>query len=65
MSAIPITRQDPSRGLTAFRIFLRLFGVLTLAIFVLLFVGSSRSRRCWPSRRTIELVDLERRALRQ
>ena len=39
MSAIPITRQDPSRGLTAFRIFLRLFGVLTLAIFVSLFVG--------------------------
>jgi hypothetical protein len=39
MSAIPIAQQDPSRGLAAFRVFLRVYGVLTLAIFVLLFVG--------------------------
>src|SRR5260370_14377614 len=39
MSPIPIAQRDPSRGLTAFRVFLRVYGVLTLAIFVLLFVG--------------------------
>jgi hypothetical protein len=39
MSAIPTTQRDPSRGLTAFRVFLRAYGVLTLAIFVVLFVG--------------------------
>ena len=39
MSAIPIAQRDPSRGLTAFRVFLRVYGVLTLAIFGLLFVG--------------------------
>lgn len=39
MSAIPIAQRDPSRGLTAFRVFLRVYGVLTLAIFVPLFVG--------------------------
>jgi hypothetical protein len=39
MSAIPTTRRDPSRGQTTFRIFLRAYGVLTLAIFVALFVG--------------------------
>ena len=39
MSAIPIAQRDPSRGLTGFRVFLRVYGVLTLAIFVLLFVG--------------------------
>jgi len=33
------TRIDPSRGLAAFRVFLRVYGVLTLAIFVLLFAG--------------------------
>ena len=49
MSAIPMAQRDPSRGLKAFRVFLRVYGVLTLAIFGLLFVGSSRSRHCWPS----------------
>ena len=40
MSATPITQRDnPSRGLAAFRIFLRVYGVLTLAIFVSLLVG--------------------------
>jgi hypothetical protein len=40
MSATPITQQDnPSRGPAAFRIFLRVYGVLTLAIFVSLLVG--------------------------
>jgi hypothetical protein len=39
MSAIPTTQRDPSRGLTAFRVFLRVYGVLTLVIFVVLFVG--------------------------
>jgi hypothetical protein len=32
-------RDNPSRGLAAFRIFLRVYGVLTLAIFVSLLVG--------------------------
>jgi hypothetical protein len=32
MSAIPIAQRDPSRVLTAFRVFLRVYGVLTLAI---------------------------------
>jgi hypothetical protein len=39
MNAIPIPETDPSRVPTAFRVFLRVYGVLTLAIFVLLFVG--------------------------
>ena len=39
MSAIPIAQRDPSRGHKGFRVFLRVYGVLTLAIFVLLFVG--------------------------
>jgi hypothetical protein len=40
MSATPITQRDnQSRGLAAFRIFLRVYGVLTLAIFVSLLVG--------------------------
>src|ERR1700737_1224236 len=39
MSAIPVAQRDPSRGLKAFRVFLRVYGVLTLAIFVALFVG--------------------------
>ena len=39
MNAIPIPQTDPSRVPTAFRVFLRVYGVLTLAIFVLLFVG--------------------------
>jgi hypothetical protein len=39
MSTTPIAQRDPSRGLTAFRVFLRVYGVLTLAIFVALFVG--------------------------
>lgn len=39
MNAIPTTQRDPSRRQTAFRIFLRVYGVLTLAIFVPLFVG--------------------------
>jgi hypothetical protein len=40
MSNAPITqRDDPSRGLAAFRLFLRIYGVLTLAIFVPLLVG--------------------------
>jgi hypothetical protein len=49
MNATATTRHDPSRGLPAFRVFLRVYGVLTLAIFVLLWWASSRSRRCWPS----------------
>ena len=39
MSTIPIAPRDTSRGLAAFRVFLRVYGVLSLAIFVLLFVG--------------------------
>jgi hypothetical protein len=41
MSNTPITQRnlDPSRRLAAFRVFLRVYGVLTLAIFVLLLVG--------------------------
>ena len=39
MSAIPNAEGGPSRGLKAFRVFLRVYGVLTLAIFVLLLVG--------------------------
>src|ERR1700739_4365363 len=39
MSTTGIVKHDPSRGLTAFRVFLRVYGVLTLAIFVALFVG--------------------------
>jgi hypothetical protein len=39
MNAIPVAQRDPSRGLTAFRVFLRVYGVSTLAIFALLFVG--------------------------
>ena len=40
MSNTSITQRDnPSRGLAAFRIFLRVYGVLTLAIFVSLLVG--------------------------
>jgi hypothetical protein len=39
MSATQIDKQDPSRGLAAFRVFLRVYGGLTLAISVLLFVG--------------------------
>lgn len=36
MSATPTSKRDPSRG---FQVFLRVYGVLTLAIFVSLFVG--------------------------
>jgi hypothetical protein len=39
MSAPQIVKHDPSRGQAGFRVFLRVYGVLTLAIFVLLFVG--------------------------
>jgi hypothetical protein len=39
MNAIPVAQRDASRGLRAFRVFLRVYGVLTLAIFALLFVG--------------------------
>jgi len=40
MNNTPITqRDDASRRLAAFRLFLRVYGVLTLAIFVLLLVG--------------------------
>jgi FtsH-binding integral membrane protein len=39
MSAPQIVKHDQSRGQAAFRVFLRVYGVLTLAIFVLLFVG--------------------------
>jgi hypothetical protein len=40
MSETAITQRDnPSRGLAAFRIFLRVYGVLTLVIFVSLLVG--------------------------
>ena len=39
MSATSVTQQDPPRGDKGFRLFLRIYGVLTLAIFVLLIVG--------------------------
>lgn len=39
MSAIPTANRNPSRGLTAFQVFLRVYGALTLAIFVALFAG--------------------------
>ncbi|HEX5253520.1 MAG TPA: DUF6632 domain-containing protein [Mycobacterium sp.] len=39
MSTTPTAQRDPSRGLAAFRRFLRIYGVLTLAIFGLLFPG--------------------------
>ncbi|WP_156764923.1 DUF6632 domain-containing protein [Mycobacterium sp. 1081908.1] len=39
MSATPAAQRDNSRGHKAFRVFLRVYGVLTLAIFVSLFVG--------------------------
>lgn len=39
MSATPTPNQDTSRGRSAFQTFLRVYGVLTLAIFVSLFVG--------------------------
>ena len=39
MSAIPTPKRDPSRGRSGFQVFLRVYGVLTLAIFVSLFVG--------------------------
>ena len=39
MNAIPTAQRDASRGPKAFRVFLRVSGVLTLAIFVSLLVG--------------------------
>jgi FtsH-binding integral membrane protein len=39
MSATGIDKPAPPQGPTAFRVFLRVYGVLTLAIFVPLFVG--------------------------
>jgi FtsH-binding integral membrane protein len=39
MSATPAAQRDNSRRQKAFRVFLRVYGVLTLAIFVSLFVG--------------------------
>jgi hypothetical protein len=39
VSTTPTSQREPSRGLRAFRLFLRVYGVLTLAIFALLFAG--------------------------
>ena len=39
MGTTRLVKNDPSRGSSAFPVFLRVYGVLTLAIFVLLFVG--------------------------
>ena len=39
MSASPTPNRETSRGRSAFPVFLRVYGVLTLAIFVSLFVG--------------------------
>ena len=39
MSATRGVQQDPTLGQAAFRVFLRVYGLLTLAIFVLLLIG--------------------------
>jgi Family of unknown function (DUF6632) len=39
MNATPVAKRDPSRGSSVFPVFLRVYGILTLVIFVLLFTG--------------------------
>jgi hypothetical protein len=39
MNATRSVQQDPALGQSAFRVFLRVYGLLTLAIFVLLLIG--------------------------